>query len=97
MLHDGKLGEHFSVEHLEHALVDLAPTVADPRDVEEDRRVLPERTLLDVVDEANGGEVHVGLAVVVDVLGDVCGARSTADGAFQGCWLVGVDWTGELG
>ncbi|KAI6748017.1 hypothetical protein HG531_008559 [Fusarium graminearum] len=54
LLDNRKLGQHFSVEHLDHALVDLAPTVANARDVEQDRTMLPEWALLHVVDKANG-------------------------------------------
>lgn len=59
MLHDRELAQHFCVVHLQHALVDLSPAIFDAGDVEEDGRVLPKRTLLDVVDELDCAEVHV--------------------------------------
>jgi hypothetical protein len=34
MLHNWKLAQHFRIVHLQHALVDLAPSVFDTRDVE---------------------------------------------------------------
>lgn len=81
MLHDGELGEDFGVEHLDHALVDLAPAVADAGDVEEDRAVFPEGPRLDVVDEADGGEVHVCEALVFhdDRFGHVAGFGGASD------------------
>lgn len=98
MLHHWELGQDLSVEHLDHALVNLSPAVPDARDVEQDGRVLPERALLDVVDEADGGEVHVGLTVVVyDLrLGDVGWSRGAAHGALDGGRVQGVDGAGEL-
>jgi hypothetical protein len=47
-------------------LVDLSPPCFDTGDVEQDGAVLPKRTLLDVVDEANGAEVHVVLPLPLD-------------------------------
>lgn len=66
VLHDGELGQDLGVEHLDHAFVDLAPAVADAGDVEENGAVFPEGAFFDVVDEADGGEVHVCLALVFD-------------------------------
>jgi len=66
VLDDWEFSKHFSVVHLQHALVDLSPAVFDPRDVEQDRRVLPERSLLDVEDELNGTEVHIARLVLRD-------------------------------
>jgi hypothetical protein len=34
MLHDWKFTQHFCVVHLQHALVDLSPSIFDARDVE---------------------------------------------------------------
>ena len=81
VLDNRKLRQHLGVEHLDHALVDLAPAVADARNVEQDGTVLPERTLLDIVDEADGGKVHVELALVLDHggLGDIAGLRGALD------------------
>jgi hypothetical protein len=59
MLHDRELAQHFCVVHLQHALVDLSPTIFDAGNVEEDGRVLPKWTSLDVVDELDCAEVHV--------------------------------------
>ena len=59
MLDDWEFAQHFSVVHLQHALVDLSPTIFDARDVEQDRRVLPEWSLLDVEDELNCTEIHI--------------------------------------
>lgn len=60
--------------------------------------MLPEGTRLDVVDEADGREVHVGLAVVLydDRFGDVAGLGGALDGALCGHRVVVVDRTGEL-
>jgi hypothetical protein len=59
MLHNWEFSQHFGIVHLQHALVDLAPSIFDARDVEQNGRVFPERTLLDIEDELNGTEVHV--------------------------------------
>lgn len=59
MLHDRELAQHFCVVHLQHALVDLSPAIFDAGDVEEDGRVLPKWTFLNVVDELDCAEVHV--------------------------------------
>jgi len=77
VLDDGELGEDLGVKHLDHALVDLAPAVADSRDVEENGAVLPEGAFLDVVDEGYRREVHPGVAVVFGDLGlsGVAGTR----------------------
>jgi hypothetical protein len=66
MLHDWELTQHFCVVHLQHALVDLSPAVFDAGDVEQDRRVFPEGTFLDVEDELDGAEVHVARLVFGD-------------------------------
>lgn len=81
VLDNRELGQHLGVEHLDHALVDLAPAVADARNVEQDRTVLPERTLLDIVDEADGREVHVDLSLVLyhGGLCDIAGLRGALD------------------
>lgn len=91
MLHDGELAKHLGVVHLDHALVDLAPAVLDSRHVEENGTVFPEGTLLDIVDEADGREIHVLGAVALDRggLGDVAGLRGVRDGALEGCGFVG--------
>lgn len=98
VLHDGELGKDLGVEHLDHALVDLAPAVLDPGHVVEDRAVLPEGALLDVVDEPDGREVHVGLPEPFHGLGleDVARFRSPLDGALEGHGLVLGDGPGEL-
>jgi hypothetical protein len=44
-------------------LVNLGPSVFDTGYVKQGRTVFPERTRLDVEDEGNGGEVHVGVSV----------------------------------
>jgi hypothetical protein len=59
MLHDWELAQYFSVVHLQHALIDLSPAVFDAGDVEQDGRVLPKWTLLDIEDELDRAEVHV--------------------------------------
>lgn len=92
VLHDRELGQNLGVEHLDHALVDLAPAVLDPRHVVEDGAVLPEGALLHVVDEPDGGEVHVGLPEPLHGfrLEDVAWLRRPLDGAFEGhCLLLG--------
>lgn len=99
VLHDRELGKDLGVEHLDHALVDLAPAVLDPRHVVEDRAVLPEGALLDVVDEPDGGEVHVGLPEPLHGLGleDVARLGGPLHGAFEGHGLVLGDGAGVLG
>ena len=50
-------------------LVDLAPAGSDPRDVIECRRMLPERALLNIIDEADCSKVQVLLSFsLYDVL-----------------------------
>lgn len=66
MLHDRKLGQHLGIVHFNHSLVNLAPAIFDARYVKQHRAVLPERTFFNIVDETNGGKVHVCLAVVLD-------------------------------
>lgn len=44
-------------------LVDLGPAVLDTGYVKQGRTVLPEGALLDIEDESNGREVHVGVSV----------------------------------
>lgn len=90
MLHDGELAQHLGVEHLDHALVDLAPAVLDARHVEQDGAVFPEGALLDVVDEADGGEVHVFGAVALHGrgLGDVPRLGRVGDGTLEGRGFV---------
>lgn len=59
MLHDWEFPKHFSIVHLQHALVDLSPAIFDARDVEEYWRVFPEWSFFDVENELDGTEVHV--------------------------------------
>jgi hypothetical protein len=59
MLDDWEFAQHFGVVHLQHALVDLSPAVFDARNVEQDGRVFPKWTLLDVEDELDGTVVHI--------------------------------------
>lgn len=66
VLHDRKFAQDLRIVHLQHALVDLSPSILDTRHVVQDGRVLPERSLLDVVNELYGGEVHVTTFVLVD-------------------------------
>lgn len=70
MLNNWKFAKDFCIVHLDHALVDFSPAVFDTGDIEQDRRVLPERTLLDVQNELDGAIVHVaGLVLVHGWLG----------------------------
>jgi hypothetical protein len=64
MLYDWELSQHLRIVHLQHALVDLSPSILNARDVEQYGRVFPEWTLLDIKDELNGAEVHVALVVL---------------------------------
>lgn len=98
VLNNGELGENLCIEHLDHALVDLAPAVANARNVKENRAVLPEGACFDVVDEANGGKIHVGLALVFDNcgLGYVAGLGGAFDRALERHGVGVVDGTGEL-
>ena len=65
MLHDGELGQDFRVVHFQHAFVDFGPAGADAGDVVQHRRVLPEGSLFHIVDETDGAEVHVFVALTV--------------------------------
>lgn len=65
MLNNWELAQYFRIVHLDHTFVDLSPAVFDTGDIEQDRRVLPERTLFDVQDELDGAVVHVAGLVLV--------------------------------
>lgn len=98
VLHDREFGQDLGVEHLDHTLVDLAPAVFDARHVIEDRAVFPKGALLDVVDEPDGGEVHVSLSEPLHCfrLEDVARLWGPLDGAFERHGLVLGDRAGEL-
>lgn len=85
MLHDREFSEDFRSVHLQHALVDLAPAVLDAADIVEHGRVFPERSAFDVVDELDGGEVHVAVLVVGDdaLLGHCAWRRCFGKRAFD--------------
>ena len=93
MLHDWELGQYFGVVHFDHALVDLAPAGADAGDVVEHGGVLPEGSLFDIMDEADGVEVHILVPLRLDGgrFGDVGGVRCVGAGAFDGCLVAGGD------
>lgn len=61
--------------------------------------MLPEGTLLDVVDEADGGEVHVVFPVQIDSgsFGDICRLGRSRNRAFERHGFVFIDRSGELG
>lgn len=59
MLNNRKFAQYFRIVHFDHTLVDFTPAIFDARNVEQDGRVLPERSLFDVEDELDGAEVHV--------------------------------------
>ena len=88
VLHDRKLAQDFCGIHLQHAFVDLCPAVFYAGYVVEDGRVLPERAFFDIVDELDGGEVHVLRAVDAYefFVGDSCGSRGAFQGAFGRKW-----------
>ena len=99
MLNYWKLRKDFGIEHFHHALIDLAPTVPDARNVEQHRRMFPEWTLFDIIDEANRGKIHVCLALVLDNVRfcNISGFRSAFDRSLEGHGLhVGGDGTCEL-
>lgn len=58
-------------------LVDLGPSGFYPGHIEQDRAVLPERPLLDVVDEADGAKVHVAATLALNSRSfrDIAGIR----------------------
>ena len=99
VLHDGELREHFGVVHFQHALVDLAPAGADAGDVVQHGRVLPEWSLFDVVDEADGVEVHILVPLPLDGggVGYVGGGGRGGVGAFGRGLGTGVDGGAVLG
>ena len=55
--------------------------------------MLPEGTFLYIVDEADGGKVHVGLALILDdiCLGNVAGFRGASHRSLRWHWLVLID------
>lgn len=59
MLYDWELGQDFRIVHFDHAFVYLTPAVPDTRDVKKHGAVLPKRSLFNIVDEANGREIHI--------------------------------------
>lgn len=64
-------------------LVDLAPALWDPRNIEQYRAMLPERTSLDIVDEAYSREVHIMLSfsfhnILLDHVRRLGGAKLTS-------------------
>ena len=63
MLHHWELPQNLRGIHLQHALINLSPAVLDTGNIVQHWRVLPERAALDVVDELDGGEVHVHVFV----------------------------------
>lgn len=93
-----KFGQDFRIVHFYHAFVDLAPAFSDSGNIEQHRAVLPKRPLFYVVDEANGGKVHVGLSVVVhhELFGNVARLWRTPYRALQRHWFVFVDGPREL-
>lgn len=66
MLHNREFGKHLGIVHFYHALVDLAPAVFDAGDVKQDGRMLPKGAPFHIIDEANGGKIHVGLTLILD-------------------------------
>lgn len=99
MLHDGELGQHFCVVHFDHAFVDFAPTRADAGNVVEHRGMLPKRALFDIVDEADGAEVHVLVPAPFDSgdFGDVRGIRGVGKRSFDRGFVGGGDGGPVLG
>lgn len=93
VLHDWELGQDLGVVHFDHALVDFAPAGADAGDVVEHGGVLPKRSLFDVVDEADGVEVHVLVPLPADGggFGDVSGVGCVGAGSFDGGLVGGGD------
>jgi len=90
MLHDREFAQYFCVVHLQHALVNLSPAIFDAGDVEQDGRVFPKGTLLDIEDKLDRAEVHVARLM----LGN-CGLRSDCIWRWRGvyralewCWRV---------
>lgn len=59
VLDNREFGEHFSVIHFDHTLVDLGPASLDTRNIIQHLTVLPEWPFLHIVYEADGGEIHV--------------------------------------
>lgn len=99
VLDDGELGQDFGVVHFDHALVNLGPAGADAGDVVEHGGVLPEGAPFDIVDEADGAEVHVLAPVPLDGggFGYVGGVRGIGAGSFDGCLVAGGDGGAVLG
>jgi hypothetical protein len=98
VLDNWELGQNFGVEHLDHALVNLAPTISNTRDIKENGTVLPKWALLNVVDEANGRKVHIDLSLVLhdSGFGNVTRLRRTFGRPLQRHWFVIVYGSCEL-
>ena len=99
MLHDGEFGQYFCVVHFDHAFVNFAPARADAGDVVEHGGMLPKRPLFDIVDEADGAEVHVLVPVLFDGgdFGDIRGVRGIGKRSFGGGSVGGGDGGAVLG
>ena len=99
MLYDGELGQYFCVVHFDHAFVDFAPARADAGDVVEHGGMFPKRPLFDIVDEADGAEVHVLVPAPFDGgdFGDVRGVGGVGKGSFDGGVVGGGDGGAVLG
>lgn len=87
VLNDRKLGQDFGYIHLDHTLIDLGPACSNARNVIKHWGVLPEGALLDIVNEADGREVHIPCTLS----GDDCGFGNI-------CWVGGArersfDWS----
>lgn len=86
MLYDGELGEHFSIIHFDHALVDLGPARSDPGYIKQHWTMFPEWTPFDIVNKADGREIHIHFPLPFDDVGfgDAAGIWGVRERAFLG-------------
>mmetsp|Transcript_10191 Transcript_10191/g.30686 ORF Transcript_10191/g.30686 Transcript_10191/m.30686 type:complete len:298 (+) Transcript_10191:482-1375(+) len=74
VLHDGELAQHLRLVHLDHARIHLRPA-GHATDVIQHRRSLAQRSFLHVLDEPDGREVEVVIAVQSEGIVVVDGGR----------------------
>lgn len=89
VLHYGELGQYFRVVHFDHTLIDFPPSSLNARNVVEHRAVFPKWPFLDVVNEANRGEIHIRQPFSFDNMcfGNAIGRWSTWKRALFRSWI----------
>lgn len=105
VLHYGELGQYFRVVHFDHTLdnkqlvisgkrnktnlIDFPPSSLNAGNVVEHRAVFPKWPFLDVVNEANRGEIHIRQPFSFDNMcfGNAIGRWSTWKRALFRSWI----------